>query len=309
MQEVYVTEPGAINLDQLRQLLPADSYAITAGHPTFAGDFTSRAQVLIIRTATTVTPEVCQKFPQLKAVIRMGTGLDNVDTKYCETAGIKVYNAPGANADAAAEYVTAMILHVRRRLYLLDEQRVSSWRRFDFSGTSISEQSVGIVGFGNIGKLLKQKLAGLGASEFYVYDPFLTAETVTQYGATMLALDELLAQADIVSLHLPLTDETRHLINDDKLALMKEGALLINAARGGIVDETALLAAIQSKNLYYVADTVEGEPHVNPALLAHERVVVTPHIASLTAASETAMLSTAVGNFLKAQGPVSVDKY
>lgn len=299
MKEAYVTEPEVIDLQQLRQLLPESSYSITAGKLELEESFKSGAQVLIIRSATNVTEEFVDHFPNLKAVVRIGTGLDNVDTDFCKTKGISVYNAPGANADAVAEYVTAIILYVRRKLHLLTKEDIQSWNRFKFTGQGLSGRTVGIIGYGNIGRLLHKKLQGLGCSSFLVYDPYLTEETAQKNNVDLVSLKKLLSESDIISLHLPLTNETKYLLNSKNLTAIKDGAILINASRGGVVEESAILSMIGKKDFTYAADTVEGEPHVNSELLHSDQIVVTPHIASLTTDSEEAMLRTAIENYIK----------
>lgn len=297
MRELYVTEPDVIDVNEVKRLLPDGMFTVTPGQAGFAPGFTSAAQALLIRSDTTVDSSIKQFFPQLRAVIRVGTGLDNVDVGYCRSAGIEVFNAAGANADAVAEYVAAMILYVKRGLYRLNPEDVASWNRFAFRGQSVEGQTVGIVGFGHIGRLLQRKLAGLGCKKFLAYDPYVPADAIAETGAAAADLSAVLRESDIVSLHLPLLPETHHIINAEKLEMLKDGALLINAARGGIVDEAALLAA--GKNITYVADTVENEPKINPALLKRGNVIVTPHIASLTAESERAMLHVALANYLE----------
>lgn len=297
MKELYVTEPDVIDMQEVKRLLPSGRFTVTSGQASFEPGFISPAQALLIRSNTTVDATIKQFFPQLRAVIRVGTGLDNVDVDFCRSEGIEVFNAAGANADAVAEYVTAMILYVKRGLHRLNPQDVASWNRFAFRGQGIAGQTVGIVGYGNIGKLLQQKLAGLGCTKFLVYDPYVPADMIAKADAVAASLPELLRQSDIISLHLPLLPETHHSINAEKLDMLKDGALLINAARGGIVDEAALL--VTNKDVTYVADTVENEPDVNPELLERENVIITPHIASLTADSERAMVRVALTNYLE----------
>jgi phosphoglycerate dehydrogenase-like enzyme len=297
MKEMYITEPNAIDIKAVKQLLPHGKFTLTLGNATFNHGFTSDAEALLIRSATTITSKIAVHFPRLRAIIRVGTGLDNIDTDFCKLANIKVFNAPGANANAVTEYVIAMILYVKRHLYLLNQKEVKAWNRFVFTGQGISEQIVGIIGFGNIGKLLHQKLVGLGCKKLLIYDPYISAEVIAEAGGTAGDLDTVFSRADVISLHLPLVPETRHIINAEKLQLLKPGALLINAARGGIVDESAVLSLPADK--IYVADTVEGEPKVNLDLLEKRNIIITPHIASLTSSSEKAMLEAAIKNWLQ----------
>lgn len=296
---VYVTEPDVIDMPALHAQLPAPGYEIAAGTANFAPDFTSDAEVLLVRSQTHVGADIKRHFPRLKHIIRAGVGLDTIDLDYCKQAGICVYNAPGANAEAVSEYVLAMILYALRRLDKLTPAAVENWDRFAFLGEGVAGRTVGIVGFGNIGKRLKTKLAAFDDMQFLVYDPYLDAEAVAAAGARLVSLDELLRHSSIVSLHLPLTPETQYLIDTPELDKLPEGALLINASRGGIVHEGHLLDALELKNLSYAADVVEHEPHPDPKLLTHERVVITPHIASLTRQSNQAMQSQAVENFLQ----------
>ncbi len=292
---IYVTEPQVINLSIVRAALGGTPYTLVSGSPDFLAGDAAACNVVLIRSGTHITSTILATMPHLQHVVRVGVGLDNVDLDFCRQHRIAVYNAPGANADAVAEYALTMILVALRQLHHLTRADQEAWNRFKFSGHGIASRTVGIVGFGHIGKLLYAKLRSLGCHSFMVYDPYATD---TPADARMASLDELLAGSDVVSLHLPLMPETTHIINAQKLALMKDGAILLNAARGGIVDETAVLARQKSKPLTYIADTVEGEPHVNPALLNSPGTVITPHIASLTDDAEAAMVRVAIENLL-----------
>lgn len=301
MQQIYVTEPNAIDSSVARAALGAAPYQLVPGDVHFSGGPHTAVQTLLIRSATTVDDTILQHFPHLESVIRVGVGLDNVDLDFCRQHNIAVFNAPGANAEAVSDYVVGMILHARRKLHLLSQDDARSWNRFKFMGENIGEQTVGIVGFGNIGRLLYKKLRGFGCAEFLLYDPYLPADMALPEGARMVPLDELWRHSDVISLHLPLTDETKHMVNTEVLRSLKDDALLINAARGGIVDEEALLQVAANKLLTYVADTVENEPQVNEKLLHNEHIIVTPHIASLTHASERNMIRIALERFLAGQ--------
>lgn len=298
MPNIYITEPEVISVDEVKQRFPAPSTVI-AGTPEFSGQDLTDIDTLLIRSATTVTNDIKQHVPNLKNIIRVGVGLDNVDLPYCKQAGIAVFNAPGANAEAVSEYVLGVTLLALRKMHLLNDNAVAAWDRFKFQGAGLAGRTVGIVGFGNIGKRLRRKMAAFDDMTFLVYDPFLNAEQVSAEGATLVELPELLRRSSIVSLHLPLVPETKYLIDSEQLALLPDNALLINAARGGIVHEQELLNVMKSKPLTYVADTVENEPHVNHELLAHQNVIVTPHIASLTHDADQAMLTVALDNFVQ----------
>lgn len=292
---VYVTEPEAIDLKIAASAFGDAPHTLVAGSADFSVGEPGACNTVLIRSGTRIDDSILASMPALKHVVRVGVGLDNVDTTFCQAHDIAVYNAPGANADAVAEYAVTVILLALRKLHLMTPQDQAAWNRFKFTGHSITGRTVGIVGFGHIGKLLFAKLRALGCQNFIVYDPFVAD---TPEGTRTASLDELLQQSEIISLHLPLIPETTHIINAEKLALMKDGTILLNAARGGIVDETAVLARLDNHALTYIADTVEGEPQVNPALLNHTGVILTPHIASLTTEAEEAMIRTAVENLV-----------
>jgi phosphoglycerate dehydrogenase-like enzyme len=292
---IYVAEPQAINLDIVTASLGDTPHTLIAGSPDFATNDASGCDTVLIRSGTHIDSTIAAKMPLLKRVVRVGVGLDNVDLAFCKQHNIAAYNAPGANADAVAEYAVAVLLMAIRNIHLLTLADQQSWNRFKFMGHGITSRTVGIVGFGHIGKLLYAKLHSLGCRNFIIYDPFVTN---APQDARMASLDELLQHSNVISLHLPLTPETKHIINGEKLALLPEGAVLLNAARGGIVDESALLVCTDSKHLIYIADTVEDEPHPNQALLGRQNVIITPHIASLTDDAEAAMIRVAIENLL-----------
>lgn len=297
MNKLYITEPGAIDPDAVRQLLPSD-WQVVLGDTSFSGNDIQDCTALLIRSATSVTASIKTIFPNLRSVVRVGVGLDNVDTEFCKREGIAVYNAPGANADAVSDYVVAMMFHSLRNLHLLTRQDVADWNRFKFTGHSLAGRSVGIVGFGNIGKQIFAKLQGFAISEYHVYDPFIKADDLPDGVTYAGSVDDVLRQSDIVTLHVPLLPTTKYMIHKDNLSLLSEGAVLINASRGGIVNEADVVAYAQDHKLVYVADTVENEPHVSEALLDVPSVIVTPHIASLTQEADDNVLRVALQNLL-----------
>lgn len=292
---IYVTEPGAIDMRLVKEALGRTPHTLVAGNTDFTVGNPEACDTLLIRSATRVSANIRQTMPRLKHIVRVGTGLDNVDLGFCEQSGIAVYNAPGANANAVAEYALAVILHALRRLHLLERGDLETWNRFKFMGRGVGSCTVGIVGFGHIGRRLHQKLTALGCEDFLIYDPFIVVEPDN---GRLVPLDDLIRQSDIISLHLPLIPQTKHIIDAGKLDLLKRDAILLNSSRGGIVDEGAVLAAMQEKPFIYIADTVEGEPHIAPALLDQPNVIITPHIGSLTHDAEVAMVHTAVKNLV-----------
>lgn len=294
---IYVTEPDRIDQDELVGAFGGTQIELFQGSPSFAGNTERDFDTIVIRSETIVNKDIKQLFPKLRNVVRIGTGLDNVDLDYCKQANINVYNAAGANADAVSEYIVAIILYILRKLNTLTEKDLVEWNRFKFIGHSMTDQTIGLIGFGNIGRLLYEKLSGFRYKGFLVYDPYINAQNIPA-GITMAgSVDEILKKSTIISLHVPLTLETEHIINAKNLALLQPDALLINASRGGVVDEAAVLEALSHREFIYAADTVRNEPHGNQELFRHNNIVVTPHIASLTSASERDMIHVAIHNF------------
>jgi phosphoglycerate dehydrogenase-like enzyme len=296
---VYITEPNAIDIGRTEHRLEAAGYQHVCGNLQFSNASTEY-ETLVIRSATYIDSTIKAYFPSLKNIIRIGSGLDNINLEYCKKNDIAVFNAPGANASAVAEYVIGVTLYVIRKLHLLEQSDVKTWNRFKFRGGSIRNKAIGIVGFGNVGKALYERFKGLGCSTFFVYDPYLSPGTKEFYEEiSFVSFNELISQADVVSLHIPLIDETRHVVDKKVLPYFKRDSILINASRGGIVDEIALLAQLRnSPEMIYIADTVENEPCVRDGLVRQHNVVVTPHIASLTNEAEVSMLDEALGNFI-----------
>jgi D-3-phosphoglycerate dehydrogenase len=294
---IYIAEPETINLDLIRPGLEAAGYELVIGSPDFSGPDTAGCQAIFIRSQVTVGPDILTAFPRLTAVIRAGTGLDNIDVEFCKTHGIAIYSSPGANAEAVSEYTVMMMLVALRKLNTLTPDDAASWNRFKFRGRSLKGQTIGIIGFGAIGRLIHAKLRGFNPAGFYAFDPYLTQVDMPD-GVTLTSLKDVIEKADIITLHVPLTDETRYLIDRDELNRMRPGAILLNASRGGIVNEQAVAEMVRTKNMIYVADTVENEPQVSGVLLGSDNIIVTPHIASLSAEAEEAMVQVAAGNFL-----------
>jgi (S)-sulfolactate dehydrogenase len=292
---IYITEPDVINSALVAEALGNTPHTIVLGSTDFTAGNASECDTVLIRSATHITADVHTHMPKLRHVIRVGVGLDNVDLDFCDQHNITVHNAPGANANAVAEYAVTVILLALRKLNHLTPEDQIGWNRFKFTGRELASLRIGIVGYGHIGKLLHNKLSALGCHDFVLYDPFI--QTAPE-GTRLAPLNELLQTCDIISLHLPLTAQTTHIIQADTLALLQPDAILLNAARGGIVDEAAVLAMAAKTPFTYIADTVEGEPHPNPALLTNPNIIITPHVASLTSDAETAMVRVAIEQLL-----------
>jgi (S)-sulfolactate dehydrogenase len=252
----------------------------------------ARADALIVRNRTRVDAEVLAAGSRLKAVGRLGVGLDNIDVPACEKRGIEVLPATGANARAVAEYVIASALMLLRGAYHSSMQvAAGTWPRNALSnGREVNERTLGVVGFGGIGRLTARLAQGLDM-RVAAYDPMLDAADAAwkETGVEPLALDTLLARADVVTLHIPLTDATRNLFNAARIAGMKKGAILINTARGGVVDETALAQALKNGELGGAAIDVFGaEPlPADSPLAGIPNLILTPHIAGLSEEANT----------------------
>jgi (S)-sulfolactate dehydrogenase len=245
------------------------------------------ADALVVRNRTQVTGELLASAPRLRAVGRLGVGLDNIDVPACEARGIAVIPATGANALAVAEYVIATSMLLLRGAYLsTGAVSAGQWPRPQLSeGRECAGKTLGLIGFGGIGRLAA-RLAKLLGMKVIACDPMLPAHASvwSDAGVRCVSLDTLLAQADAVSLHVPLTEETRELINAERIATMKRGAVFINTARGGIVDETALVQALRDGRLAGAAlDVFEREPlAAGSALAGAPNLILTPHIGGVT---------------------------
>lgn len=248
------------------------------------GDFDG----LAIRSATKVTPELLAKATNLKVVGRAGIGVDNVSVPDCTANGVVVMNTPFGNAITTAEHAMAMMLSLARHIPQANAStQAGKWEKSKFMGIELTGKQLGIIGAGNIGSILAQKAIGYGL-HVSAYDPFLTEEKADQLGITKLELDDLLAQSDIISLHVPKTPDTANIINASALNKMKKGSMLINCARGGLVDELALKVALESGHIRGAAlDVFEVEPAKENPLFGLPNVICTPHLgASTTEAQE-----------------------
>ena len=246
---------------------------------------------IIVRSKTRVTAAVVSAGHQrLKVIGRAGIGVDNIDVAAATEWGIVVLNTPDANATTTAELALAHLLSLSRHLPQADRSvRAGEWQPAKFVGTELSGKSVGVIGFGTIGRIFARRCLAL-KMQVLAYDPFVTPEIIEEAGAEPVTLDALLARADYVSLHCPLTDQTRNLIDTVRLAQMKPGACLINCARGALVDEAALCDALQSDHLAGAAlDVYAHEPPKDSPLLALDTVVLTPHLGASTKEAQQAV--------------------
>ncbi|AGK59329.1 D-3-phosphoglycerate dehydrogenase [Hyphomicrobium denitrificans 1NES1] len=245
---------------------------------------------LIVRSKSRVTRSVIEAGRALKAIGRAGIGVDNIDISAATEHGIVVFNTPDANATTTAELTVAHMMSLSRHLPQADRSvRSNEWQPTRFVGTELAGKTVGIIGFGTIGRLVAERCAAL-KMKVLAYDPYVTPEIMCQYSAAQRNLDSLLASSDYVTLHCPLTDKTHNLIDATRLSAMKSGARLINCARGGLVDEKALLDALRTGHIAGAAlDVFAKEPPLGSEFIACDNVVLTPHLGASTKEAQQAV--------------------
>lgn len=238
---------------------------------------------MIVRSATKVTADALAEPGRLKAIGRAGTGVDNIDLDAATRAGVVVMNTPGGNSLAAAELTLALLLAMARDVPQANaELREGRWERKAHMGVELAGKTLGVVGLGRIGREVAVRAQSF-RMDVIGYDPFVSQEVAEAQGIRSLPLADVIQQSDILTLHIPLTPETRHMIDATTLATMRPGARVINCARGGLIDETALVAAIEAGQLAGAAlDVFEQEPPTEQRLLGHPKVVTTPHLGAST---------------------------
>jgi D-3-phosphoglycerate dehydrogenase / 2-oxoglutarate reductase len=267
------------------------------------------ADAILVRSATKVDAEALAAATRLKVVARAGVGLDNVDVKAATQHGVMVVNAPTSNIVSAAELAVALMLAAARNVAPANAAlKEGEWKRSKYTGIELYEKTVGIVGLGRIGVLVAQRLSAFGM-KVIAYDPYVQAGRAAQMGVRLVTLDDLLEQSDFMSVHLPKTPETVGLIGDDELAKVKPSLVLVNAARGGIVDEHALYVAIKEGRVAAAGlDVFASEPCTDSPLFEFENVVATPHLgASTDEAQEKAGIAVARSVLLALSGELVPD--
>jgi len=261
----------------------ADVRKVAAEERPRLAELLAGRDALVVRSATKVTDELLAAADGLKVVGRAGIGVDNVDVAAATERGILVVNAPTANVVSATEHTFAMLLALARKVPQAHASLSGgAWDRKSWVGLELEGKTLGVVGFGRIGQRVAARARAFGM-EVVAYDPFLDPAVARKLDVELLALEELLARSDVVTLHTPLTDQTRNLLGAREIAAMKPGALLVNCGRGGVVDEAALLAALDDGTLDGAAlDVFAEEPPSDFTLMRHPKVVVTPHIGAQT---------------------------
>lgn len=284
MYKVLITDPlseygiqqllDAPDVEVVRQtnLSPSDLLAVI-------GDY----DALLVRSQTQVTAEVLAAGKKLKAVGRAGVGVDNIDINAATQAGVPVINAPDGNTISTAEHSFAMLMAVARNIPQAHKKLVDgTWDRKSFQGVELNKKVLGVIGMGRIGSEVAKRAKAFGMTVMG-YDPFMTEERAEKMGITNSTVDDICRKADFITVHTPLTKETRHIISSREFAKMKEGVRLINCARGGIIDEKALYEAIITGKVAGAAlDVFEEEPPVDNPLVGLPQVVTTPHLGAST---------------------------
>lgn len=284
MFKVLVTD--GISQTGLKSLLDHPHFTVdrqptlpTAELKRMIGDY----DALIVRSQTKVTEELLQAADRLRVIARAGVGVDNIDVNAATKKGIIVINAPGANTIAATEHTLAMMLALARKIPQAHQKTTSGeWDRNSFKGVELYKKTLGVVGMGKIGTEVAKRAKSFGMT-ILGFDPYLTEERAKKLGITKASLDLIAAESDFITVHTPLTNDTRGIINDAFLAKTKKGVRFVNCARGGIIDEKALVRAIASGHVAGAAlDVFEKEPVADPELLQNPNIIVTPHLGAST---------------------------
>ncbi len=273
---VDIFHARGITADVKTGLAPADLRAII-------GDYDG----LAVRSATKVTRELLEAGTNLKVVGRAGIGVDNVDVKSATARGVVVMNTPYGNAITTAEHAIAMMFALARQIPEASAStKAGKWEKNRFMGVELFGKVLGLIGCGNIGSIVADRAQGL-KMRVVAYDPYLTEQRALDLGVEKVELDELLARADIITLHAPLTDATRNILSREAIASARRGVRIINCARGGLLDEAALVEALREGHVAGAAlDVFEVEPAKDSPLFALENVVCTPHLGASTAEAQ-----------------------
>ncbi len=245
---------------------------------------------VVIRSATKLKKDVLEHADRLKVIGRAGIGLDNVDIDYATKKGIVVMNTPQENALAAAEHTIAMMMAAARNIpQATMSMKEGKWEKKKFLGVQLYGKTLGVIGLGNIGTIVADRAKGLKMNVI-AYDPYISREKASKMGVELVSLEELFKRADVITVHTPLTKETQGLVDEKAFSFMKDGVIVVNCARGGIVDEDALLSALESGKVRAAAlDVFSKEPPGLTPLIQHPNVVCTPHLGASTKEAQKAV--------------------
>lgn len=276
-----------LSSDAVEVFQNADGFEVdvnTGLSPEVQREIIGSYQAVIIRSSTTVDAAMVAAAKELRIVVRAGIGVDNVDLDACAKAGILVENTPFGNAASAAEHAIALLFALARHIPQASATtKGGRWEKTRFEGIELGGKTLGVIGTGNIGAIVCERARGLGM-RVKAFDPALTEERAAQMQVEKVDLDDLLASADALTLHVPLMPATRGLLNPETFAKLKPGALLVNASRGGVVDESAVIPALEAGQLRGAAfDVFEKEPvAADHPFLTRDDIIVTPHLGAST---------------------------
>jgi D-3-phosphoglycerate dehydrogenase / 2-oxoglutarate reductase len=238
---------------------------------------------IVVRSRTKATAAVIDAGKNLKVIVRGGVGVDNIDVAHAKEKGVKVMNTPAASSISVAELTIGYMFAMARQIpQMTASMKAVKWEKKKFEGSEVCCKTLGLIGAGRIGHEVAKRAKGLGM-DVVIYDPYLSQEAADELGVKCVSLAEVLANADYISIHTPLTDETRNMINTQSIAKMKDGVRIINCARGGIIDENALVEALQTGKVAGAAlDVYAEEPLKDPKLYEQPNVIGSPHVGAAT---------------------------
>jgi D-3-phosphoglycerate dehydrogenase / 2-oxoglutarate reductase len=238
---------------------------------------------LIVRSGVTVTKKILEAGKKLKVVGRAGVGVDNIDCAAAKELGIVVENTPTGNTNAAAEHtLTLMMLLSKHILHSNETMKLGKWDRKSFEGNELKNKTLGLIGFGNVGKKVAKVALALEMNVI-VYDPFIDENKLKELGVKKTEFDEIIKNSDYITVHVPLTEKTKNMISTKQFSEMKKGVKILNVARGGVIDEAALLSAIENGIVSAAGlDVYSEEPPKNISLITNNKVIATPHLGAST---------------------------
>ncbi len=292
---VFIAEPKDISKEAIG-MLAANGFSVTV-------DLTEKDKAKIegifIRTYTNIDEKYLKNFPNLKFILRAGVGIDNIDVNLCKEKNISIYNAPGSNSNAVAEYVIMSIFFMLRQVvFQMSNINKNKWRDRAHIGSELRGKTIGLVGCGYVGKLIAKKLQGFDVG-IIGYDPYVDKKTLSSFGIKKVGLNVLISNADIISLHLPLTPETSNMFIYEMFSKMKKTSIFINTSRGELVVEKDLIKALKDAKIAgAILDVFVGEPRINRKLFGINNLLLTPHIAGFTIEADVQIAVGVVNNLL-----------
>ena len=255
---------------------------------------------LIVRNKTQVNSEILKNASNLKFIGRLGVGLDNIDTEYCKNKNFYVQPATGMNADSVAEYVLSSSLSLIKKIPMFHSGTIKGeWPRTKIKAAEINQKCLGIIGFGIIGKKVAEYSLKNGLNVL-AYDPYIKEINDKEINVKLSNLNEIFEKSDIISIHLPLTEETKNIINKETLEFFPKGAIITNSARGDMINDEAMVQALINRRIYAIGlDVYNGEPEIHPGYLNLPNAFILPHLGSATKKTRTAMADLAIDNIVE----------